>query len=83
MNTRRVLLLAGTAVASLSAMPAWAKRHHAAPASAASGGDEGGPGASTPVVSSPADTPIGPVDTVATHAIVIDFNTGAADQGRG
>jgi D-alanyl-D-alanine carboxypeptidase (penicillin-binding protein 5/6) len=77
MNTRRVLLLAGTAVASLSAMPAWAKRHHAAPAAAASGGDEGGPGASTPVVSSPADTPIGPVDTVATHAIVIDFNTGA------
>jgi serine-type D-Ala-D-Ala carboxypeptidase (penicillin-binding protein 5/6) len=77
MNTRRVLLLAGTAVASLSAMPAWAKRRHAQPAGSSGAGDEGGPNASTPVLSSPASTPIGPVDTVATHAIVIDFNTGA------
>jgi D-alanyl-D-alanine carboxypeptidase (penicillin-binding protein 5/6) len=77
MNTRRVLLLAGTAVASLSAMPAWAKRRHAPQAGSTAGGDEGGPNASTPVLSSPATTPIGPVDTVATHAIVIDFNTGA------
>ena len=77
MNTRRVLLLAGTAVASLSALPAWAKRRHAAAAAGTASGDEGGPSASMPAVSSPADTPIGPVDTVATHAIVIDFNTGA------
>jgi D-alanyl-D-alanine carboxypeptidase (penicillin-binding protein 5/6) len=77
MNTRRVLLLAGTAVAGLGVLPAWAKRHHAPAAGANPAGDEGGPNASTPVVSSPADTPIGPVDTVATHAIVIDFNTGA------
>jgi serine-type D-Ala-D-Ala carboxypeptidase (penicillin-binding protein 5/6) len=77
MNTRRVLLLAGTAVATLSAMPALAKRRHAPPAGSAAGGDEGGPNASTPVLSSPASTPIGPVDTVATHAIVIDVNTGA------
>jgi D-alanyl-D-alanine carboxypeptidase (penicillin-binding protein 5/6) len=71
------LLLAGAAVASLGAMPAWAKRRHL-PGDAAPGtGDEGGPTASMPAVSSPADTPIGPVDTVATHAIVIDFNTGA------
>jgi D-alanyl-D-alanine carboxypeptidase (penicillin-binding protein 5/6) len=77
MNTRRVLLLAGTAVASLGAMPAWAKRRHAPAAGGTPSGDEGGPTASMPAVSSPADTPIGPVDTVATHAIVIDFNTGA------
>jgi D-alanyl-D-alanine carboxypeptidase (penicillin-binding protein 5/6) len=77
MNTRRVLLLAGTAVASLAAMPAWAKRHRLPAAGGTAPGDEGGPNASTAVVSSPADTPIGPVDTVATHAIVIDFNTGA------
>jgi D-alanyl-D-alanine carboxypeptidase (penicillin-binding protein 5/6) len=77
MNTRRVLLLAGTAVAGLSAVPAWAKRHHLPAPGGTASGDEGGPNASLPVVSSPADTPIGPVDTVATHAIVIDFNTGA------
>jgi D-alanyl-D-alanine carboxypeptidase (penicillin-binding protein 5/6) len=77
MKTRRVLLLAGTAVASLGAMPAWAKRHRLPAAGAAGAGDEGGPNAALPVVSSPADTPIGPLDTVATHAIVIDFNTGA------
>ncbi|WP_419758336.1 D-alanyl-D-alanine carboxypeptidase family protein [Acidisoma sp.] len=77
MNTRRVLLFVGAGVASLSALPAWAKRRHAPEAGATPSGDEGGPGASTAVVSSPAETPIGPVDTVATHAIVIDFNTGA------
>jgi D-alanyl-D-alanine carboxypeptidase (penicillin-binding protein 5/6) len=77
MNTRRVLLVSAAAVTSLGAMPAWAKRRHALPAAAAATGDDGGPNASLPVVSSPADTPIGPVDTVATHAIVIDFNTGA------
>jgi serine-type D-Ala-D-Ala carboxypeptidase (penicillin-binding protein 5/6) len=77
MNTRRVLLVSAAAVTSLGAMPAWAKRRHALPAAAAPAGDDGGPNASLPVVSSPADTPIGPVDTVATHAIVIDFNTGA------
>jgi D-alanyl-D-alanine carboxypeptidase (penicillin-binding protein 5/6) len=77
MNTRRVLLSAGAAVGSLVAMPAWAKRRRAPAAGAAGTGDEGSPNATTPVVSSPASTPIGPVDTVATHAIVIDFNTGA------
>jgi D-alanyl-D-alanine carboxypeptidase (penicillin-binding protein 5/6) len=71
------LLLAGTAVAGLGALPAWAKRRHAPAAGVTPAGDEGGPTASVPAVSSPADTPIGPVDTVATHAIVIDFNTGA------
>jgi serine-type D-Ala-D-Ala carboxypeptidase (penicillin-binding protein 5/6) len=77
MNTRRVLLVSAAAVTSLGAMPAWAKRRHAPSAAGASTGDDGGPNASLPAVSSPADTPIGPVDTVATHAIVIDFNTGA------
>ena len=76
MNTRRVLLLSGTAFASVAAAPAWAKRHHAPPAKAAAD-SEGGPNSSTPSVSSPAQTPIGPVETVAGHAIIIDFNTGA------
>ena len=80
MNTRRVLLLSGAALSSLAAIPAWAKRHKIAPGANAAGGaagDEGGPGSATAAVSSPADTPIGPVETVATHAIILDYNTGA------
>jgi serine-type D-Ala-D-Ala carboxypeptidase (penicillin-binding protein 5/6) len=81
MNTRRILLLSTAAIGSLTALPAWAKKHvkAAKPAAgaAAAGGDDGGPGTNGAAVSSPANTPIGPVDTVATHAIVIDYNTGA------
>lgn len=78
MNTRRFLLLSGAAFSSLAAVPAWAKRRKAVPAAqSAAGGDEGGPGSNTAAVSSPADTPVGPLDTVAGHAIVIDYNTGA------
>ncbi|MCB8879522.1 D-alanyl-D-alanine carboxypeptidase [Acidisoma cellulosilytica] len=76
MNSRRFLLLSGAALSSFAAVPAWAKRKKAAAKSAASG-DEGGPGTATAAVSTPADTPVGPVDTVASHAIVIDFNTNA------
>jgi D-alanyl-D-alanine carboxypeptidase (penicillin-binding protein 5/6) len=81
MNTRRLLLLSTAAIGSLAALPAWArKRVHAAKpgaAAGAAGGDEGGPGSNAAAVSTPANTPIGPLDTVASHAIVIDFNTGA------
>lgn len=78
MNTRRFLLLSGAAASGLAAMPAWAKRKKPAAAKAAgASGDEGGPGTATAAVSSPADTPVGPLETVATHAIVIDYNTGA------
>ena len=77
MNTRRFLLLSGAAVSSLAAVPAWAKRKKPAAKAAAANSDDGGPNASTPAVSTPADTPVGPLDTVASHAIVIDFNTGA------
>jgi D-alanyl-D-alanine carboxypeptidase (penicillin-binding protein 5/6) len=77
MNTRRALLLSGAVIATVTAAPAWAKRHKAVPAADAASGDEGGPSANTAAVSSPADTPIGPVDTVATHAIILDYNTGA------
>jgi D-alanyl-D-alanine carboxypeptidase (penicillin-binding protein 5/6) len=80
MNTRRFMLLSGAALSSLAALPAWAKRKKAVPpakAAAGASGDEGGPGAATAVVSTPADTPIGPLDTVAAHAIVLDYNTRA------
>jgi D-alanyl-D-alanine carboxypeptidase (penicillin-binding protein 5/6) len=79
MNTRRFLLLSGAAITGLSAVPAWAKskKVKAQPAAAAGSGEDGGPtatGASNP---GPADTPIGPVDVLASHAIILDFNTGA------
>ncbi|MCB8876141.1 D-alanyl-D-alanine carboxypeptidase family protein [Acidisoma silvae] len=77
MNTRRFLLLSGAAVSSLAAVPAWAKRKKPVAKAAAAAGDDGGPGTATAVVSAPADTPVGPLDTIAGHAIVIDFNTGA------
>jgi D-alanyl-D-alanine carboxypeptidase (penicillin-binding protein 5/6) len=77
MNTRRVLLLTSAVVASLTAAPAWAKRHKATPAAGGTPGDDGGPNSSTAAVSSPADTPIGPLDTVASHAIIVDYNTRA------
>ena len=79
MNTRRFLLISGSAITGLAAMPAWARstKAHAKAAAAAASGGEGGPGTSSPVVSSPADTPIGPVETIAQHAIILDYTTGA------
>jgi serine-type D-Ala-D-Ala carboxypeptidase (penicillin-binding protein 5/6) len=78
MPIRRFLLLAG---ASLLTMPAWAAerraRHPTAhPLQRAT------PGVvpTTPLAAeppTPADTPLGPLDTVAQWAIIIDFNTGA------
>ncbi len=67
--TRRILL---AATATLSAAPALAQRKstHAARA---------GRGKADPVpTGSPATTPIGPIDTAAKYAYVMDFNTGAS-----
>ena len=72
MPTRRCLLLAGAAV--MAAGPALAqheekggKLHNAA---------HGAPAAPEPT-GSPAQTPLGPLDTSARWGVVIDFNTGA------
>ncbi len=80
MNTRRFMLLSGAALSSLAAVPAWARRRKAAPPAAAANAtstDDGSPGTAAAVVPGPADTPIGPLDTVAAHAIVVDYNTRA------
>lgn len=79
MNTRRFLLLSGAALTSLSAVPAWAKskKAKAQPAAPAASSEDGSPATSGPSNPGPADTPIGPVDVLASHAIIVDFNTGA------
>ena len=79
MNTRRFLLLSGSAITGLAAMPAWAKgtKAHAKAAASAANNSEGGPGANSVSQPGPADTPIGPLDVLATHAIIVDYNTGA------
>lgn len=71
MQTRRSMLLAGAA--SLLAAPAFARRPHVkphAPGHSASG---------VPLLQTdvPANTPLGPIDTPAHWAILVDYNTGA------
>lgn len=76
MLSRRLALLASTLV---SALPAMAQPHRpaapqpAAPRAHGSRGRSKDPSAT----GSPADTPLGPVDTAAKWAIALDFNTGA------
>ncbi|WP_227003341.1 D-alanyl-D-alanine carboxypeptidase family protein [Kozakia baliensis] len=74
MRTRRFLLSSAAGLAAVSQF-AWARpRHakHAAHAAAAPGAP-----VEAPVTGAPANTPIGPLDTVARWACIIDFNTGA------
>ncbi|MGI4944903.1 MAG: D-alanyl-D-alanine carboxypeptidase family protein, partial [Janthinobacterium lividum] len=68
MLNRRSMLAAGTA---LVAMPAIA-----APAARTAKGRRGAPADPVPA-GSPATTALGPIDTAARYAIVVDFNTGA------
>jgi D-alanyl-D-alanine carboxypeptidase (penicillin-binding protein 5/6) len=82
--SRRFLLLAG------AALPAWSggrlaaaqPAHRATPAGAHPAGAvpgthaHGAPAAPAPT-GSPAQTPIGPLDTAARWAIIVDYNTGA------
>ncbi len=72
MLTRR-LLLAATALPAL-APDAFAQARHATPGRSVRGGHKP---ADPPPSGSPAQTPIGPVDTAAKFAVVIDFETGA------
>ncbi|HEX5327998.1 MAG TPA: D-alanyl-D-alanine carboxypeptidase family protein [Acetobacteraceae bacterium] len=74
MITRRSALLAAAAAATLDAVPGFAQRHPAAHGHAA--GHAGKADADQPP-SSPANTPIGPVDTAAKWAFIQDFTTGA------
>ena len=65
--SRRVLL---GSVATLAAAPAFAQRHPGARAA------RGKPADPVPT-GSPANTPLGPIDTAAKYAFIMDFNTGA------
>ncbi len=72
MLTRRVLLLSGAALA--GATPAVAAQLKPKDAKARSGAKAD----AAPVpTGTPAQTPIGPLDTTARYAIIVDFNTGA------
>ncbi len=75
MLIRRRMLLAGVAIAPLAGSAAHAQAvakkkpvtHAAVPK----------PLAEPPVTGSPAQTPVGPLDTAARYAVIIDYNTGA------
>jgi len=64
------VLLAGAAMAPL---PAFAQRH---PPAAGAAGKKGKKAADVPT-GTPADTPVGPIDTAAREALIVDFNSGA------
>ena len=70
--TRRILLAAAP---TLAAAPALAQRHPAAAHPPHAG--HGKPAEAVPT-GSPAGTPLGPIDTAARYAFVVDFNTGAS-----
>ena len=70
--TRRLMLLAGVALPS-AAVAQRRPAHPGAPAAAGKHGKSVDPAAG----STPADTPVGPLDTAAKWAIVVDYNTGA------
>jgi serine-type D-Ala-D-Ala carboxypeptidase (penicillin-binding protein 5/6) len=71
MLTRRSALLAASLA--VTALPALAQPHHSA--SRTGGGGKGK--SKDEATGSPADTPLGPVDTTARWAYIQDFNTGA------
>jgi len=82
MNIPRRLLLSGVAI--MLAAPAFARPHkpvHEAWPKKAPGADEeeGGPdtGTGPAATGTPANTPLGPMDTSAKWAVIVDFNTGA------
>ena len=74
-QTRRFMLLAAAWIAAAPALGARKKAEAAAAASDAAAGEDAGEGADS--LATPANTLIGPVDTVARWAVVIDYNTNA------
>ena len=79
MLTRRTLLLSGAAVSTASAAMAQAPAARRPPAKPAHPPAQAArPKRTEPVpTGSPAQTPIGPLDTAAKFAVALDFNTGA------
>ncbi len=89
MLTRRLALLASMTLApiTLAAGRAWAQvqvplKRPAAPHSATAKPRGSGHGEPAPT-GSPADTPLGPVDTAARWAVIVDYNTGATVLNKG
>ncbi|GAN61253.1 D-alanyl-D-alanine carboxypeptidase family protein [Acetobacter cibinongensis] len=77
MHTRRFLLAGGAAlVSSGSALTAYARKGHKAPAHPVAAA-AAPPAAASTVADAPASTPVGPVDTVARWACILDYNSGA------
>lgn len=77
MHTRRFLLAGGAAlVSSGSALTAYARKGHKASAHPVAAAAAPLAAAST-VAEAPASTPVGPVDTVARWACILDYNSGA------
>jgi D-alanyl-D-alanine carboxypeptidase (penicillin-binding protein 5/6) len=74
---RRTLLLSGAAAAAALPAAAQAPRRPAPHAPAPRPQAHRPPADPPPPAGPPAQTPLGPVDTLARYAIVIDFNTGA------
>jgi D-alanyl-D-alanine carboxypeptidase (penicillin-binding protein 5/6) len=75
---RRLLLRAATALVSAAAtgLPAFAAPKHPPHAEGKAGAGKGGAAADAAPTGTPADTPLGPLDTAARWAVVIDFATG-------
>jgi D-alanyl-D-alanine carboxypeptidase (penicillin-binding protein 5/6) len=71
MLTRRSALLAAAAGASLAARPAEAQRHSGPVHGAGRGKRQDQP------AGTPARTPLGPIDTAAKWALIVDYNSGA------
>ena len=72
LNRRTLLLSAATIPATVAAFAAPAPRHPAPPAKRAAK-----PPADPSASGTPANTPLGPIDTVARYAVILDYNTGA------
>ncbi|HUD59079.1 MAG TPA: D-alanyl-D-alanine carboxypeptidase family protein [Acetobacteraceae bacterium] len=75
MLTRRVALLT-SAIFAAGALPAAAQQKHLAAGKSATPGSKNGK--KDEPTESPADTPLGPVDTAARWAFIMDFATGAS-----
>ena len=74
MLTRRLAMLASSLIASV---PAFAQQHKPAPARPAAPHQAGRPRKDVVPTGSPADSPLGPIDTAAKWAVALDFTTGA------
>ena len=74
MLTRRLAMLASSLIASV---PAFAQQHKPAPARPAAPRQAGRPHKLVVPTGSPADSPLGPIDTAAKWAVALDFTTGA------